>query len=128
MQKKKAEKRKRSFSSFQVRVTEDEYSQIVERAEATGLTPSSLMRELGLKHRPKTIIDAKWMLELIRLRGDQGRVGGLLKLWLSDDAKAAGFDRHKILGLVQELETLKKDIGSAVRKLEEKTKKHRPAN
>jgi hypothetical protein len=33
---------------------------------------------------------------MLKINGDLGRLGGLLKLWLSDDAKLSQFDRGQV--------------------------------
>ena len=53
---------------------------------------SSLLRCLGMGHQPPSILDSKMILELAKINGDQGRLGGLLKMWLTNDERFAGFD------------------------------------
>ncbi|MFT9017640.1 hypothetical protein [Acetobacter malorum] len=46
------------------------------------LPASRLLRELGLGYNPPSKVDLESLYWLGRLRGDLGRLGGLLKLWL----------------------------------------------
>lgn len=65
-------------------VTADERQQIERLAAATSLPVSVYLRTLGLGYEPKSTLDADSVLELLKLGGDLGRLGGLLKLWLVD--------------------------------------------
>lgn len=57
---------------------------IEEKAGAHNLSVSSYLRKTGLGLRPKPALNHQTALELIKVNGDLGRLGGLLKLWLSD--------------------------------------------
>ena len=69
---------------MKVFVTDDERSRIEERAKATGLSISTYLRTAGLGHPIKSVIDHAAVMDLAKVNGDQGRLGGLLKLWLVD--------------------------------------------
>ena len=69
---------------MKVFVTDDERSRIEERAKATGLSVSAYLRTAGLGHPIKSVIDHAAVMDLAKVNGDQGRLGGLLKLWLVD--------------------------------------------
>ncbi len=44
---------------------------------------------MSLGHESQSTLDAQHVLQIAKVRADQGRLGGLLKLWLTDDAKLA---------------------------------------
>jgi hypothetical protein len=69
---------------MKVFVTDDERSRIEERAKATGLSISAYLRAAGLGHPIRSVIDHAAVMDLAEVNGDQGRLGGLLKLWLVD--------------------------------------------
>ena len=87
-----SENRRRQYL-IPVRVSADERAAIRDSAQAHSLAPSALMRDLALRHRPKITIDQQAIHELARLRGDLGRLGGLLRMWLSDTDRT-GFGQH----------------------------------
>ena len=60
-----------------------------------GLPVSAYLRTLGLNYQPKTILDSKAIIELAKVNGDLGRLGGLLKMFLTNDEKV------KLLGKEQ---------------------------
>lgn len=72
---------------LRVPVTAGEGDQIEQLAEQTGLSIAAFLRLVGLGHQPRSMIDVEQARELVRVNGDLGRLGGLLKLWLTDDAK-----------------------------------------
>ena len=71
--------------------------QVVIKAKAShcGLPVSSYLRTLGLDHTPKTTLDADAVIALAKVNGDLGRLGGLLKMLLTND------ERLKVLGKEQ---------------------------
>ena len=87
-----------------VRVTPDEKSAIENFAKQTGSSTSSFLRLLGLGYMPKSIVDNEKVLELARINGDLGRLGGLLKLWLTNDARTVQFGESTIRATLARIE------------------------
>lgn len=81
-----------------------ERAQIESHARAAGMTLSTYLLHLGLSLRTKTIIDHQRVEELARINGDLGRLGGLLKLWLTDDPRAAAVGAATIRALLFRIE------------------------
>ena len=67
---------------LKVFVSERERAEIETRAAAAGLSVSAYLRNLGLGFLPHSTLDHKAILALLKVNADQGRLGGLLKLWL----------------------------------------------
>ena len=100
-----------------LRFTQQEIDEITELASKCDLGFSAYMRQVALAYEPKSTIDARAVEELASLHGDIGRIGGLLKMWLSDNSKS-GFGRHlNIPDLIQQLIDKQNEIGEAVRRL-----------
>jgi hypothetical protein len=76
--------RPRGKNPFKVWVTPEEKARIERLAAASGLSASTYLRTLGLGHEPKSVLDAERVGDLLKACGDLGRLGGLLKLWLTD--------------------------------------------
>ena len=74
---------------LRVPVLPDEETLIKENAARASLTVAEYLRRLSLGHVIKGTIDSENVLKLVRINADQGRLGGLLKLWLTDDPKLA---------------------------------------
>ncbi|UWZ79386.1 hypothetical protein L9S41_17140 [Geoalkalibacter halelectricus] len=100
-----------------LRFSEDELARATEMANQCDLGLSTYLREVGLGYEPKSTIDSQAVAQLAHLHGDLGRVGGLLKMWLSDNSKS-GYGRSlNIPELVDRLLSLQQEIGEVVRKL-----------
>jgi hypothetical protein len=54
---------------------------------------STFLLNVGIGYQVRGIVDNKQVEELARINGDLGRLGGLLKLWLTDDARLASVRR-----------------------------------
>jgi hypothetical protein len=80
-------KAKRERHHVKIWCSADEKAALEAAAKASGLSASTYLRVLGLGHEPRPLIDIEQARELVRVNGDLGRLGGLLKLWLTDDAK-----------------------------------------
>ncbi|MFS8370684.1 plasmid mobilization protein [Acetobacter indonesiensis] len=74
----------RSGQCIPVRVTVEEKEHIKRTARQVRLPVSALLRKLALGYEPPSMIDLDTLSTLTRLRGDFGRLGGFLKLWLVD--------------------------------------------
>lgn len=68
-----------------VRLSPAEYQAVQTAARDCAVAPSTLLRQLGLGFTPRTLVDREAVVELALLRAELGRIGGLLKLWLSRD-------------------------------------------
>ena len=58
---------------------------IKQKAADCGLSVAAYLRDLGRHYQPKTILDYKAVTELLKVNGDLGRLGGLLKMWLTNN-------------------------------------------
>jgi hypothetical protein len=88
---------------FRVFVNAPDRAEIIDRAKATGMTVSSYLRAAGLGMILRPIADQQSILALIKVNADQGRVGGLLKLWLSGRSDA-GVSTQEVRKLLHEIE------------------------
>ncbi len=116
---KKSERRKRNFKSYCVRVDKNEWEIIEQNARNTGLTPATLLRKLGIGYTPNSTIDSQHIMELIHLRGDLGRLGGLFKKWLNDEKKITPKSAKIAVDLLKKIERVQNDIRSVIDKLEQ---------
>ena len=65
-------------------MTAAEKATIQARAREAGLSVASYLRAVALGCQVRSVLDHKAVAELVKVAGDQGRLGGLLKLWLVD--------------------------------------------
>ncbi|WP_419783945.1 plasmid mobilization protein [Maridesulfovibrio sp.] len=63
-------------------VSDEEYKQIRETAQQCSLSLSAFAKAVCLGHEIKSRTDQQARRELLKLNADQGRLGGLLKMWI----------------------------------------------
>lgn len=83
--------------------TENEFNLIRQKASHTRLSMSAYARNLCLGYEPKSLANAQAIRELIKVNADMGRVGGLLKLWLSEPDR----NQTEVRRILNELEEAK---------------------
>jgi hypothetical protein len=105
--------------AIKVRVLPDEKAQIEALAASVGESASSYLRLVGLGHQPRSMIDREQARELVRINGDLGRLGGLLKLWLTDDEKLDEFKPARmtriIRGVLEKIEANQEELRAIVK-------------
>ena len=82
----------RKHAHLRVPVLPEEKALIEKQARAAGRSVAAYLRALGMGYEVGSVIDAELVGELAKVNADQGRLGGLLKLWLTNDERFAGFD------------------------------------
>ena len=70
--------------TLRVVVSASERARIEERAASAGLSVSAFLRAAGLNQPIRPVLDYEAVMALAKVNADQGRLGGLLKLWLVD--------------------------------------------
>jgi hypothetical protein len=99
-------------------VSAQEHSRLLQRARSCDLPVSVYLRRLGTGYEPKSTLDAQAILSLIKVNADQGRLGGLLKLWLSarPGEGAAAFEVRDVL---RRIEAAQLELRAIIRRLNE---------
>jgi hypothetical protein len=69
-------------------------------AGVAGLSLSAYLRKVGMGYEIRSVIDQERIIELAKINADQGRLGGLLKLWLTNDEKLAGRDPEQMRQII----------------------------
>ncbi|MGF6983439.1 hypothetical protein QFZ99_002916 [Paraburkholderia atlantica] len=95
-----------------VSCTPEEKAQIEANAKAAGLSVSRYLRNIGVGYKIQGVIDAELVGTLARINGDLGRLGGLLKLWLTNSEKLGNHDPDHtgrvIHGVLERIITMQK--------------------
>ena len=89
---------------LRVPVLPSEEEAIKKAAAATGLPIAVYLRNVGMGYTTRSILDNTRVEELARINGDLGRLGGLLKLWLTDDPRTALFGTATIRAVLSKIE------------------------
>lgn len=103
---------RKGSNPIKVWVLPDEKALIEAQAKACALSASAYLRQVGMGMPVKGVMDHQAVIELAKINGDLGRLGGLLKLWLTNDEKLALYDRAQlsqtILGVLEQIQVLQK--------------------
>lgn len=96
-------------------VNTKERAVIVARARASGLTVSAYLRSaaIGAPLPRASTQDLSAVDALVKVNADQGRLGGLLKMYLQDPNP----DRRTAERLLADIESIRVDLRAAVRRL-----------
>jgi hypothetical protein len=94
-------------------VDPQELADISAQAECLQLSRSEYLRNLGLGYQPRGQFDQVAIRELVKLHADQGRLGGLLKLWLSE-RKGEGDSISHVRSVLRQIESLQTEIAKLV--------------
>ena len=73
-----------------IRLSEEEYNYLTEKAAGFGLSLSGFLRDLAMNYPVTCIIDQKAAHEMLKIAGDIGRLGGLFKHWLAMNEEGKG--------------------------------------
>ena len=107
----------RKHRHLRVPVLPDEEAKIKKLAATAGLTVAAYLRNVGLGYRIQGIVDYQQVRELARINGDLGRLGGLLKLWLTDDVRTAKFGESTIRAVLSKIEASQHEMGEVMTRI-----------
>jgi hypothetical protein len=85
-------------------LAQNEYDEVVESATKAGLSLSAFARNCCLGIRMQHVTDAAAVRDLIKINADMGRLGGLLKLYLT----MPEVPTQQVRPLLKEIEALKR--------------------
>jgi hypothetical protein len=91
--------------------------QIEANATAAGLSLSTYLLNVGIGYEIRGIVDHKQVEELARINGDLGRLGGLLKLWLSDDERTAEIGKATIRAVLWRIEATQNQMEDLIHRV-----------
>ncbi len=86
------------------------------KAEEAGLSVSAYLRAAALGLKIESTRDHEAILALIKLNANQGRLGGLLKLWLSA-RPGEGASSLEVRRLLHQIEALQTKLISVINSL-----------
>ena len=90
-------------------LTPEEFSEIRTSARKAGLSLSTFSKRVCLGFSVPSLEHQEARLELRRIKGDLGRLGGLVK-----QALANGADKHTVHKLLHELDARQRELQAAV--------------
>ena len=110
--------RRERWVQFRASVAEAEA--IAAQARGVGMTVGAYLRAVGAGYQPRAVVDRDHVHDMLRINGDLGRLGGLLKLFLTDDPKLNRFDRGQvhqaILAALRRIEENQVELRTVIRR------------
>lgn len=95
----------------------DDREMIAQLAKNSGNTMSTYLLRVGLGYPVESKLDNQRIEELFRINGDLGRLGGLLKLWLTNDPRTDQFGPSTIRALLSKIEDTQNTMHEVIRKV-----------
>ncbi|MCS6116856.1 conjugal transfer transcriptional regulator TraJ [Shewanella baltica] len=117
MQKNEQKVTRRGTTPIKVYCLPEEKALIEANAAAAGKSVSSFLLAVGQGYQVTGIVDAKQVREMAKISGDLGRLGGLLKWWLTDDARVANFTPETIRTVLSKIEDTQIELGAVMSKV-----------
>ncbi|MCP5273272.1 MAG: conjugal transfer transcriptional regulator TraJ [Burkholderiales bacterium] len=105
----KRTKRTKRDKRLRVPVLPEEEMMIKAKATEAGLTIAEYLRNLGLGYTVPSVIDNRQVDVLLRINADLGRLGGLIKLWLTNDSRTKYIGKsqlHMTLDTIRETQSV----------------------
>jgi hypothetical protein len=95
----------------------EERAQLQANASAARKSLSTYLLNVGLGYPVRSILDQRSVDDLLRVNADMGRLGGLLKLWLTNDERTAAFGESTIRALLAKIEATQDELLDVVRRV-----------
>jgi hypothetical protein len=87
-----------------------ERAELEAKAKSAGMSVSAYLAAVGAGYPVKTLLDHRRVEELMRIDGNLGRLGGLLKLWLTDDQRTRAFGAGTVRALLHKIEACQAEM------------------
>jgi hypothetical protein len=108
---------RKSCPPIKVYCMPDDREMIAQLAKNSGNTMSTYLLRVGLGYPVESKLDNCRVEELCRINGDLGRLGGLLKLWLTNDPRTDQFGPSTIRALLSKIEDTQDTMHEVIRKV-----------
>lgn len=73
------------------------------------------LRQVGQGYEPRSRFDQDFIREMMRIKADQGRLGGLLKLWLSEKP-GEGTSVRNVRSVLNQIEATQQQLARLILK------------
>lgn len=82
--------------------------------KAAGLSLSAYLREVGLGTPPRSVVDYEQVAVLAQIHADLDRLGGLLKMWLTNNERGNYREVSDLLGRIAEASNVLTDTARMI--------------
>lgn len=101
---------RKSSSPIKVYCLPEEKAEIESNAASVGKSVSAFLLAVGQGYQVTGVVDYEQVRELSRINGDLGRLGGLLKLWLTNDERTACFGDATIKAVLSKIDATQDEM------------------
>ena len=108
---------RKSLSPIKVYCLPSERMKIEENAKAAGKSVSSFLLAVGQGYQVSGVVDFEQVREMARINEDLGRLGGLLKLWLTDEEKTSHFGESTLRAVLSKIEVTQNQLSETMAKV-----------
>ena len=91
-----------------------EREEIERHAKTAGLSLSAYLREVGIGYQPRSVVDYEQVTVLARTNADLNRLGGLLKMWLTNEERMRP---QEVTQLLKQISDTNQKLGEAAKKI-----------
>ena len=98
-------------------LTPEEYEKIIESADKAGVSLSAFAKRVCLGQPVPSLENQRARRELLRINADLGRLGGLVKLCLSDKEGVHQAIHQEIRRVLREIEARQRELKAAVARI-----------
>ena len=110
-------KNRKDYQPIKVYCFPEERETIEQQARSTGLSKSSYLLRVGMGYPIRSIVDHHQVEELVKINGDLGRLGGLLKLWLSKETPVVGIEARTVRETLKKIDATQDQMVSLMSKV-----------
>lgn len=105
-------KKKNELKDKQInfRISKKDRDEISLNAQKCNLSVGEYLRLLGMGYTPKSNVNLLAINDMLSINADLGRLGGLLKLWLTDDSKLGYYSEFGIRHLLRKIEFTRRKL------------------
>ncbi|WP_240008349.1 plasmid mobilization protein [Pseudaquidulcibacter saccharophilus] len=99
--------------SLRVYLSDEDRKIIERRADECNLSVSAYLRKSGLGQRTRSALDGAVAMDLLKINGELGRLGGFLKLLISEKNNVEVSDIHSLLEKIDNtMDEIRRKAGS----------------
>ncbi len=105
---------RRTTTPINVWCLPSERAEIETHAKAAGMSLSAFLRAVGIGYEPRSVIDYQQVALLAQSHADLNRLGGLLKMWLTNQERMSP---QEVAHLLKEISESNRQIAEAAKKI-----------
>jgi hypothetical protein len=112
-----AKQKRQTPRAIKVYCRPTERAELEGKAKSAGMSVSAYLGAVGVGYPVKTLLDHQCVEDLMRIDGNLGRLGGLLKLWLTDDKRTRAFGASTVRALLNKIEATQAEMLAVMRQV-----------